>query len=65
MDEILSNTTEMVATPTDSSSMTDSFYSASDMYLLLYAFIIFLIAVRSKVLFRKMYINLLGGRKGE
>lgn len=58
-------TTEVIATPTDGGNVADSFYGISDMYLLLFAFIVFLVAVLSKNLIRKMYINLLGGRKGE
>ena len=59
-------TTEVVATPTDSANMyVDNMYSISDMYLLHYVFILLAVAVLTKFMFRKMYVNILGGRKGE
>lgn len=58
--------TELVATPTDNFNMyEDNMYSISDMYLLHYVFILLVVAVLTKFMFRKMYVNILGGRKGE
>lgn len=59
-------TTEFLATPSDSgSSVSDNFYSMNDLYVLHYAFVLIIIAFLFKSAIRKMYINLLGGRKGE
>lgn len=64
MDEQL--TTEIFATPSDSgSSVSDNYYSMNDLYLLCFAFFLLVTAFLLKGMFRKMYINLLGGRKGE
>lgn len=57
-------TTEIVATPTDSDYV-DNNYSFNDMYLLAFAFMLFTVALLVKSTIRKMYVNLLGGRKGE
>lgn len=57
-------TTEILATPTDSDYVENN-YSFNDMYLLVFAFVLFVIALLVKFTVRKMYINLLGGRKGE
>lgn len=59
-------TTEIIATPTDSvNSVNDNFYSMNDLYLLCFAFFLLITAFLLKGMFRKMYVNLLGGRKGE
>ncbi|MBE5952851.1 MAG: hypothetical protein E7257_01670 [Lachnospiraceae bacterium] len=59
-------TTEIFATPTDGgSSVNDNFYSMNDLYLLCFAFFLLITAFLLKGMFRKMYVNLLGGRKGE
>lgn len=55
-----------IATPTDSgASYNDDYYTTDDMFVLHFAFILLVVALLVKYLTRKMYINLLGGRKGE
>lgn len=65
MEEII-ETTETVATPTDSVNNYESnYYTSNDIYVLLVALALLLVGITTKNLFRKMYINVLGGRKGE
>lgn len=58
-------TTEVieVATPTDTYS--DENYDFNEMYLLGFGIALVCIGIMFKRFFRRMYINLLGGRKGE
>ena len=53
------------ATDSDSSGYNDNFYSINDMYVLHFAFILLMVGLVTKCMVRKMYINLIGGRKGE
>ncbi len=58
-------TTEVieVATPTDTYS--EENYNFNEMYLLGFGIALVCVGIMFKRFFRKMYINLLGGRKGE
>lgn len=60
--EILTTET-LVATPTD--TYEDNSYSFNNLYLLGFGVALVCVGILFKKFFRRMYVNLLGGRKGE